>query len=148
MYASISFSILKVYFKKINFILFFSFLQIILFFDIFRLFWCADIKNKFLKIIFFILMYFRAKNILKSNHYRIPKHRVRLGIKPRSLSFIFPCLFFLIIHFLTSNNLLIIIFMILVIKVIFLQYLNKYLIIYFLRPQLSVLKLKYNDYII
>jgi hypothetical protein len=42
-------------------------------FYIFKLFWCIDIKNNFLKIKKIILIYFKIKNTLKNNHNHTPK---------------------------------------------------------------------------
>ena len=49
---------------------FFIFLLKLLYFYIFGLFWCADVKNNFLKKIKnIILIHFQIKNTWKNNHY-------------------------------------------------------------------------------
>jgi hypothetical protein len=40
---------------------------------VFKLFWCEDIKNNFLKIKNFILIYFEVKSILNCHRYYNPK---------------------------------------------------------------------------
>jgi uncharacterized membrane protein len=42
--------------------------KLIFFLCVFKLFWCADIKNNFFKK-YIILMYFQIKNTLKNNYY-------------------------------------------------------------------------------
>jgi len=61
------------FFKKLNFIL----LKII-FFYVFRLFWCAHVKNNFFKIKnIYILIYFQVKNTLNRNYYHTLIHFLR-----------------------------------------------------------------------
>jgi hypothetical protein len=74
----VCFCILKAFLKNLNF--FYFFLQINIFFSVFRLFWCVDVENNFLKIKNIILIYFRVKNTLKNNRNHTLREALNLYI--------------------------------------------------------------------
>ena len=71
--AMFVFAVGPCFWKKLK-LLFFCF-KLIFFLCVFGLFWCADVKNKFLKKIKkIILIHFEVKSTSKSNRYHNAKH--------------------------------------------------------------------------
>ena len=78
-HKAVYFYILKVLLKKFKFFLSFSLLQIIFYF-IFRSFWCADIKNDFLKIKKILFWYISSEKYFEKQPQPQPHFQIDFQI--------------------------------------------------------------------